>query len=65
MSDEFDCQVETSHFIGYVNKLIVNFGTLRGDVLNKLFKLYGCLFYSGQMLTIEAAYFNKIVMHEI
>ena len=29
-NDEFDCQVKTSHFIGYLNKLIVNFGLLRG-----------------------------------
>ena len=25
-NDELDYQIKTSHFIGYVNKLIVNFG---------------------------------------
>ena len=39
-NDELDCQIKTSHFICYVNKLIVNFGHLRGNLLNKLFKLY-------------------------
>ena len=34
-NDKLDCQIKTSHFIGYVNKLIVNFGHLRGNVLNK------------------------------
>ena len=48
-TDELDCQIKTSHFIGYVNKLIVNFGHLRGSVLNKLFKLYCCSFYGSQM----------------
>ena len=44
--DELDCQIKTSHFIGYVNKLIVNCGHLRGYMLNKLFKLYCCSFYA-------------------
>ena len=41
-NDELDCQIKTSLFIGYINKLVLNFGHLRGNVLNKLFKLY-CL----------------------
>ena len=28
-NDKLDCQIKTSHFIDYVNKLIVNFGHLR------------------------------------
>ena len=36
-NDELDCQIKTLHFIGYVNKLIVNFGHLRGYVLNNFF----------------------------
>ena len=59
-TDELDCQIKTSHFIGYVNKLIVNFGHLRGSVLNKLFKLYCCSFYGSQMWRLGSVYFNKI-----
>ena len=33
-NDELDCQIKTSHFIGYANKLIVNFRSLRDYVLN-------------------------------
>ena len=47
-NDELDCQIKTSQFIGYVNKLIVNFGHLRGNVFNKLFKLY-CSFNGGDL----------------
>ena len=32
-NDELDCQIKTSHFIGYVNNLYVKFRHLRGDVL--------------------------------
>ena len=59
-NDELDCQIKTSHFIGYVNKLIVNFGHLRGSVLNKLFKLYCCSFYGSQMWKLGSVYFNKV-----
>ena len=45
----FDCQIKTSHFINYVNKLIVDFGHLRCYVLNKLLKFYCCLFNGSQM----------------
>ena len=48
------------YFICYVNKLIVNFGHLRGNVLNKLFKLYCCLFYSSQMWRLGSVAFNKV-----
>ena len=44
-NDELDCQIKTSHFLGYV----YNIGHLRGNVLNKLFKLYCCSFYGSQM----------------
>ena len=59
-NDELDCQIKTSHFIGYVNKLIVNFGHLRGNVLNKLFKLYCCSFYGSQMWRLGSVYFNQV-----
>ena len=59
-NDELDCQTETSRFISCVNKLIVNFGHLRGDVLNKLFKLYCCSFYGSQMWRLGSVYFNKV-----
>ena len=59
-NDKLDCQIKTSHFIGYVNKRIVNFGHLRGNVLNKLFKLYGCSFYGSQMWRLGSVYFNKV-----
>ena len=59
-NDELDCQIKTSHFIDYVNIRIVKFGHLRGNVLNKLFKLYTCSFYSSQMWRLGSVYFNKV-----
>ena len=59
-NDELDCQIKTSHFIGHVNKLIVNFGHLLGYVLNKLSKLYCYSFYGSQMWRLGSLYFNKI-----
>ena len=59
-NNELDCQIKTSHFIGFVNKLRVNFGHLRGNVLNKLFKLYCCSFYGSQMWRLGSVYFNKV-----
>ena len=35
-NDKLDCQIKKSHFVGYVNKLIVNFGHLRGNVLKNI-----------------------------
>ena len=59
-NDEFDCQIKTSHFISYVNKLIVNFGHLQGNVSNKLFKLYCCSFNGSQMWRLGSVYFNQV-----
>ena len=36
-----------------------NVGHLRGNVLNKLFKLY-CSFYGSQMRRLGSVYFNKV-----
>ena len=54
-----DCHTKISHFIGNVNKLMVNFEHLRGNVLNKLFKLYCCSFYCSQMWRLGSVYFNQ------
>ena len=59
LNTSLDCKIETSHFIGYVNKFIVNFGHLRGYVLNKLFNLHCCSFNGSQMWGLGAVYFNK------
>ena len=59
-NDELDCQIKTSHFIGYVNKIMVDFGHLRGNVLNKLFKLYCRSFYGSQIWRLGSVYFNQV-----
>ena len=56
-NDKLDCQIKSSHFIDYVNKLIVNFGHLQGNVLNKLFKLYCCSLYGSQMWRLGSVFF--------
>ena len=48
-NDELDRQINASHFISYANKVKVNIAYLCGNVLNKLFKLYCCLFNGRQM----------------
>ena len=43
-----------------INKLIVNFGHLRGYVINKFYILYFCSFYDSQMWRLGSVYFNKV-----
>ena len=49
LSDKLDTRSKISAFIGYVNKVKVNFGHLQMYVLCKLFKIYCCSFYGSQM----------------
>ena len=58
--DEIDCRSKISAFIGYVNKLNVNFGHLRLHVISNLFKSYCCSFYGSQMWKLDSLHFNKV-----
>ena len=40
--------------------IIVNFGHLRGKMLNKSFKLDCCSFYGSQMWRLRSEFFNKV-----
>ncbi len=60
LSDELDCRSKISAFIGYVNKLNVNFGQLKGKVLCTLFKTYCCSYYGCQMWRLGSLYFNRV-----
>ena len=60
LNDEYDCRSKTSAFIGYVNKLNVNFGHLQFKVLCTLFKSYCCSYYGSQMWCLDSLYFNKV-----
>ena len=50
MTDKTDCDMKCSSFIGYVNKLKVNFGDLEPFLLSNLFKTFCCLFYGSPLL---------------
>ena len=54
------CIVKKSHFIGYVNKLKVNFGKMTHNVLINLFKSYCCSFYSSHLRKFNSHGFDKI-----
>ena len=49
MTDKTDCDMKCSSFIGYVNKLKVNFGYLQPFVLGNLFKTFCCSFYGSPL----------------
>ncbi len=60
LNDDLDCKSKISTFIGFVNKLQVNFGHLQNDVLCTLFKSYCCSFYGCQLWRIDSCYFTKV-----
>ena len=59
-TDYIDCIVKKSYFIGYVNKLEVNFGKMTHNVLIYLFKSYCCSFYSSHLWKFNSHGFDKI-----
>ena len=59
-NEVYDCTFKKSMFIGYVNKLISNFGNMQPSVLANLFKAYCCSFYSSQLWKFNSSGFDKI-----
>ena len=59
-TDYIDCIVKKSQFIGYVNKLKVNFAKMTHNVLINLFKSYCCSFYSSHLWKFNSHGFDKI-----
>ena len=49
MSDNTDCDVKCSRFIGHVTKLKANFGYLHPIVQDNLFKILYCSFYGSSL----------------
>ena len=60
LTDELDCQMKISSFIGNVNKLNANFGHLHKDAICRLYKSYCCSFYGSQSWRIDSLYFLKV-----
>lgn len=60
LTDEIDCRMKISSFIGQVNKLNANFGHLQTHVLSRLFKLYCCSYYGSQIWCLNSLYFDKV-----
>ena len=58
--DYIDCITKKSYFIGYVNKLKVNFCKMTHNVLINLFKSYCCSFYSSHLWKFNSHGFDKI-----
>jgi hypothetical protein len=59
LSDTVDCNNKRSIFIGYVNKLIGNYGKLHWQILYKLFRSYCSSFYGSQLWRFNSTGFNK------
>ena len=55
-----DCDMKCSSFIGYVNKLIANFGYLQPFVLVNLFKTFCCSFYGSSLWGCNSLFFKKL-----
>ena len=47
LGNSVDCRYKSSMFIGYVNKLISQFGYLQPKVLLNLFNTYCCYLYGA------------------
>ena len=48
-TDKTDCDMKCSSFIGYVNRLISNFGYLQPFLLGNLFITFCCSFYGSPL----------------
>lgn len=59
ISDLTDSRFKCSAFIGYVNKLMSNFGYLQPDILGNLFKTYCCSYYGSFLWQYNSAGFTK------
>jgi len=55
-----DCILKNSVFIGSVNKMLSNFGTLQPAVLCKLFNSYCCSLYGCQLWNFNSQGFNQL-----
>ena len=62
LNNNVDSKQKCSHFIGYFNKLLGNFGELNPDTIGTLFKSYCCSFY-GSFLWKYIAMVLHIVAH--
>ena len=60
MTDKTDCDMKCSIFIGYVNKLKINFRYLQPFVLGNLFKTFCCSFYKSPLWGFNSLFFFKI-----
>ena len=59
LDNTMDSLRKCSHFIGYFNKLMVNFGHLHPDTVCNLFKSYCCSFYGSFIWKYCSDGFNK------
>ena len=58
-NDDVDCNIKTYFFIGYVNKLMANYGRLQTSVLINLVNSYCCSFYGSHLWKFNSSGFNK------
>ena len=58
-----DCIIKCSQFIGSVNKLLSNFGSLQPDILCKLFNAYCCSMYGCQLWKFNTKEFDKLCIY--
>ena len=58
-NDDVDCNIKKSSFIGYVNKLMANYGRLQTSVLINLFKSYCCSFDGLHLWKFNFTGFDK------
>jgi hypothetical protein len=59
-TDNSDCEYKSSIFIGSVNKLLSNFGTVQPDILCNLFYSYCCSLYGCQLWKFNTSCFNQL-----
>jgi hypothetical protein len=60
LSDSDDCNYKMSQFIGSVNKLYANFGSMHSHTKYKLFNSYCCTFHGSQMWRLSCSDIVKI-----
>ena len=58
-NDDVNCNIKKFFFIGYVNKLMANYGRLQTNVLINLFKSYCCSFYGSHLWKFNSTGFDK------
>ena len=63
LSDMIDCKMKCFSCIGFVNRVMANFGHLQSHILSQIFKTHCCTFYGSALWYFNSDGFDKNVYY--